>query len=82
MELLPHLYNQCLVNVSGYTSDNIKCWYFGTIILSFLKKIKVNVPFSEILIHTTVGLTEEELLFPEENVGLWLEFALLEVHRI
>ena len=31
--------------------------------------------FSEIIIHTTVGLIEEGLLFPEENVGLWLEFA-------
>ena len=44
--------------------------------------VKANVPFSEILIHATVGLTEEGLLFPEENVGFWLEFGLLEVHRI
>ena len=75
MELLPHLYNECLVNLSGNTADSIKCWYFGTIILPFLKMVKINVHFSEILIQTTVGLIEKGLLFPKENVGLWLEFA-------
>ena len=62
-------------------SDSIKCWYFDTIILPFLKKVKrfktrkIDPPFSEIFIHTTVGLIEKGLSFPGKNLGFWFQFA-------
>ena len=43
-----------------------------------IKTRKNDAPFSEIIIHTTVDLIEKWLSFTEENVGLWLEFALFQ----
>ena len=71
------------LKLSGNTSDSTKCWYLGTIILCFLKKLKIvktrkiDSRFSGILIHTTVGLIEKRLFFLEKYVCFWFQFALL-----
>ena len=76
------------LHLSGNTSDSTKWWYFGTIVLPFLKKYKIfksqkiDPPFLEILIHTTVGLIEKGLFFPEKTLVFGLSLPYWEVHRI
>ena len=54
-------------------------WHHYFVLFKKVKRFKTrktDVLFSEIIIHTKIGLIEKGLSFSEKNVGLWLEFAL------